>query len=154
MLNFNNNQFGELHIRSMSLLSFLILLLFNGCSNKNTKGDPYMGENALAEQKSLIEKNISDPIKQRQLMQVVSDYEIALKEFDKKQARHYQNMKALTADYNATQKDFEDLIDDFNIEYEMLLKYLVARRMEMKALVTPEEWKTISGERKTSILSN
>ena len=39
-------------------------------------------------------------------------------------------------------------------EYETLLNNLVSRRMEMKGLVTPEEWETISGKRKKSILTN
>ena len=149
MLCIKINHFEELKIGSLSLILFLILLLSFGCSKKHTKGDPYMGETALSEQKSLIEKNISDPVKQEQLLKKVTDFEMMLK-----QARHYKNMKALTADYNATQEDFENLIGNFNIEYETLLNNLVSRRMEMKGLVTPEEWKTISEKRKKSILKN
>lgn len=154
MLCIKINYFGELKIGSVSLILFLSLLLLNGCSKKHAKSDPYMGETALDEQKSLIAKNISDPIKQKQLFKIVADYEMMLKEFDERQARHYKNMKVLTADYNANQEDFENLIGDFNTDYEVLLNNLVSRRMEMKGLVTPEEWKTISEKRKKSILTN
>lgn len=145
---------GELRIGNMPLMLFLILLLLSGCSKKNAKGDPYLGENALSEQKSLIEKHISDPGKQRKLLQIVADFEMKLNDFNERQVRHYKDMEALTADYKTTQEDFENIIGDFNTEYEALLKSLAARRMEMKGLVTPEEWKAISGKRKKSVLTN
>ena len=130
------------------------MVLINGCSRKGKKSDPYQGENALAEQKSLIEKHISDPGKHAQLLAILAEFEIVMKDFTAEYTQHHERMRQLTADYDATREDFESTITNFNTKYENLLKTMTAKRMEMKRLTTPEEWKEISGRRKKSILKN
>ncbi len=154
MLFIKKTLLGKWKSRTVPFILLLTLIFFNGCSKKSTKGDPYQEENALVEQKSLIEKHIADPGKQAQLLEILTDFEMQLKKFSESQARQHEHIRELTADYNTTQEDFENSINDFNTQYEALLKNLAARRIEMKEITTPEEWKAISGKRKKSVLSN
>ena len=129
-------------------LSFLLLLLMvfiiSGCLKKSVNGDAFKGESVIAEKRSLIQKHISEPVKQAQLLKIVDEGEKMLREFSQESSDYRERLQTLTADYDASQEDFKGAVSDFNNKAETLLKNLLAQSMSMRELTTPEEWKKIS----------
>ena len=105
----------------------------------------------MAEQRTLIEKYISDPGKQAQLTAIVNEAEALLQGFTRENSQHQQHIQELTANYNATKEDFENAVADFNTKFEPFLKNMVAKRMALKELTTPEEWQMISQRKKSFV---
>ncbi len=122
----------------------LIMIVISGCSKVGVKDDAFKGESVVAEKRSLIQKHISDPAKQAQLLTIVDEVEKLLREFSRESSDYRKRIQTLTADYDAGREEFKGAVSDFNHKAETVLKKLAAHSIAMRELTTPEEWKKIS----------
>ena len=105
----------------------------------------------MNEHRSLIEKNISDEDRKSQMLKVVDDLQIEVKEFYSYYEKHKADLHSLHKSYDTTPAQFEENYNEFLPKYKKFLTAIVSKRTELQDLTTEEEWKEISKITKTFV---
>ena len=127
-----------------------LVFLFS-CSSQKLATIEDRGQKVVAEQRELIQNNISDPEKQAKLMQIVDQIEKEAGKFFNYYQEHNKIVARLNKDYKASRQDFDKVINNFNQQYEVYLRMLVRKREEMRLITNPDEWTKIM-DRETSFI--
>ena len=127
-----------------------LVFLFS-CSSQKLATREDRGQKVVAEQRELIQNNISDPERQAKLMQIVDQIEKEAGKFFNYYQEHNKIVARLNKDYKASRQDFDKVINNFNQQYEVYLRMLVRKREEMRLMTSPDEWTKIM-DRETSII--
>ena len=128
-----------------------LVFLFS-CSSQKLATIEDRGQKVVAEQRELIQNNISDPEKQAKLMQIVDQIEKEAGKFFNYYQEHNKIVARLNKDYKASRQDFDKVINNFNQQYEVYLRMLVRKREEMRLISSPDEWTKIM-DRETSFIT-
>ena len=139
----------KLHLFRLSLI--LVIIGLAACSGSKTETDRSGGEEPLNEHRALIEKNISDKDKKSQMLKVVDDLQIEVKEFYTYYEKHKANLSSIHSSYDTKPAQFEENYNEFLPKYKKFLTAIVSKRMELQDLATEEEWKEISKITKTFV---
>jgi len=126
----------------LTVLLASILFLF-ACGGKNLATTEDDGQEVIAEQKELIQKNIKDPGTRARLLQMTSEIEKQSRKFFHFYKEHNEKVARLNKIYTASRQDFEKLNDEFNRQYEDYLRVLVGKRSQMRLLTSEDEWRSI-----------
>ena len=129
-----------------------LVFLFS-CSSQKLATREDRGQKVVAEQRELIQNNISDPERQAKLMQIVDQIEKEAGKFFNYYQEHNKIVARLNKDYKASRQDFDRVINNFNQQYEVYLRMLVRKREEMRLITNPDEWTKIM-DRETSFIPN
>lgn len=101
-------------------------------------------ERVGAEVKRLVEQNVKDPEKSKQVQALVQEIiDEAKRSFQETRGFHEQ-LNALNADYHATPEQFMKILDELNNSRMASASKILGIRFKMKNLLTPEEWKNLS----------
>jgi len=124
-----------------------------GCSKKDSDEVAIDGQGALEEQRKSIEKHIVDSNTRMQVLAILDEAELIMRESTDEYHAYYARLQALAIDYDATREDFGDEVLAYDARYATFLSEMLAKNTMIKELVTPEEWAKIL-KRKKSFLIN
>lgn len=131
-------------MRNLSFLAGLtILAILFGCAGQKADSQEDDGKKALAKQKEMIQKHITDPEKQLKLLKIIDEFDIESAKFYSYYEKHINTFEELTANRKTSKEEFQQTIDEFNVQYENYLKTMVNKREEMRLLTNEDEWKKI-----------
>jgi thiamine biosynthesis lipoprotein ApbE len=125
---------------SLVIASIMILM---SCSSQKLASTEDGERSAVAEQKELIRKNIKDPQKQADLLQIVGEIEKQSQEFFNFYKEHKKIIVQLNKNYQTSRQDFDQAFAGFNEQYENYLQMLISKRNEMRLLTSAQEWTKI-----------
>ena len=124
------------------IIILTIALLFCGCSHqKILKRDS--NQQVLEEMRAYI-KTIPDPERIEQLIEQLDILKQDVTELSRATQQYHTDVRMLFNDYDATQTDFRNLLDEFNTTRKRLQQKILTSNFKMKKLTTPEEWQTIA----------
>jgi transketolase len=136
------------HAKALLVLLSLILLTTAACSGYHQgrpggHGDPTIQE-VVPEVKHLVEQNVKDPEKAKQVQAMVQDIAKEVRKSNQEVRGFHEQLAALNADYNAKPDQFLKILDGLNnTRMESAMKILTMR-FKIKDMLTAEEWKNLS----------
>ena len=136
------------HGKVLLVLLSLILLTTAACSGYHQgrpggHGDPTLQE-VVPEVKQLVEQNMKDPEKAKQVQAMVQDIAKEVRKSNEEVRGSHEQLAALNADYNAKPDQFLKILDGLNnTRMESAMKIL-SMRFKIKDMLTAEEWKNLS----------
>ena len=146
------NLFKEVAKPNIIRISAILAIIgLTACSGSKTEPDRSGGEEPLNEHRALIEKSISDEDKKSQMLKVVDELQIEVKEFYTYYEKHKANLLSLHKSYDTKPAQFDDNYNEFLPKYKNFLTAIISKRMELQDLATEEEWKEISKITKTFV---
>ncbi len=129
----------------------LVLLSASGCARYHQGGHPVGGDRGAAvdrglqEMKDLVNKTVKDPGKAEEvkgiLEQIVQEVRVSYQHSRESHRQLYE----LNSNYQATPEEFTKILDDLNNHRMRTAATILGLRFKMKGLVTPEEWKELTG---------
>lgn len=138
-------------MKTQIYLFCLLSVFMFACSGSKTQLDKSGGTKAIDEQIELINKHITDPIKREKCLAIVSEFEKKLDAFHIEYREHANRIRTLQADYQSSEKQFQEAFDRFNPKYETMLVQLISARQKLVALTTVDEWQKIQARKKVYI---
>jgi erythromycin esterase-like protein len=135
---------------SIAILAILaILMTTQGCARHDYRmhggmhGDGTM-ERMVPEVKQLVEQNVKDPEKAKQVQALVQDIVAEVKKSAQQTRGFHEQLAALNANYNAKPEEFTKILDQLNNSRMESATKILGTRFKIKDLLTAEEWKNLS----------
>ena len=123
----------------------LALLLIFGCSKEKPESPAQLpGQAWLRDMEARVETHISDPALKAQLMALIHEEEMVLKDLHRAAVQFYKDLKKVDRDYDATEDDFRKIFSDYNRKRKELRERSIDFRFKMHALVPPDQWDDIA----------
>ena len=129
----------------------LVLVFLLSCSSKKmveTKDDS--SEVAISQQK-LIEKNIKDPSKKAELLQIVHEIDIEAANFFQGYKEKRSDISKLFKNQDISREIVESKLNEINDHYKAYLLFLSKKRSEMRSITSRDEWTKIMAGKKAYI---
>jgi hypothetical protein len=89
-------------------------------------------------------KTIPDPERIEQLIEQLDKLKQDVTELNRTTQQYHTDIRMLFTNYDATQTDFRNLLDEFNTARKRLQQKILTSHFKMKDLTTPEEWQTLA----------
>ena len=134
------------------VFGLIVVLSLVGCSSHRHhgmagegKGDAYWqkGQQDMA---ALIDRTVKDQGKAGQVKSIVGEIVTELKAGREQGRAGHRRLYELNANYSATPEEFTKALDDANNRRMQSASKILSLRFQMKDLMTPEEWKTLSDQ--------
>ena len=132
------------------LLVVLCLVLFSmvGCSRYHQGRPGASGEatsqEVVSEVKKLVEENVKDPEKARQVQALIQDIVKEVKKSGQETRGFHEQLAVLNANYDAPPEQFTKILDELtNTRMESAARILKTR-FKVKEILTREEWKNLN----------
>ena len=132
-------------VRLCSLAAlFMVAGMLVGCKSMT----PMESTKAAGEEvRILINENVADTVKAKQLIALVDAAELDMKAFVEERSAINRKIVEKNTDYNATREDMQKLYDELNEKSKAMGLKLAQLHIDMQKLSTPEEWKKISSNK-------
>jgi septal ring factor EnvC (AmiA/AmiB activator) len=133
---------GFVKFSNKFILILMIALLFCGCSHqKILKRDS--NHQVLEEMRAYI-KTIPDPERAEQLLAQLDNLKQDVTDLNRTTQQYHTDIRMLFTNYDATQADFRNLLDEFNTARKRLQQNILTSHFKMKDLTSPKEWQTLA----------
>jgi uncharacterized coiled-coil DUF342 family protein len=136
--------------QAKGLLVVLIVLVLTaaGCSPHH-QGRPGSAagpsaQEVVPEVKQLVDENVKDPAKAREVHAVIQDIMKEVRKSAQKARGYHEQLAALNTDYTATPEQFTKILDELNNARMESAAKILQLRFKAKELLTPEEWKNLN----------
>jgi len=120
------------------LLSVLIVACSGG--EKTVKLENPVVIERTKELRKVVRENITDDEKQASLLKLIDEAAVRGEKFSWYYEGYQEAVKELSADYEADENQFKELLDPYNKQFEEFILAMVVNRAAMRDLVTDEEW--------------
>ena len=127
-----------------------VLLCLAGCAREKPTALESAGQ-ALQALRSAVVREVKDPPRAKQGVGLVDEIQKLLAEAHTDLNRHNARIRALNADYDATQEAFRAAFRDFNAKQGERQRRVLDANQRAKALLTAEEWKALSRVREEAL---
>lgn len=97
---------------------------------------------------------VAEPERRAALIALADDRDAALDEFRLERADLLTRLRAANASYDTSDEAFEELLREFEPHWEALRERGLTDVLEMRALVSPEEWRELAERDVESILAD
>jgi DUF4097 and DUF4098 domain-containing protein YvlB len=121
----------------------LAILFMTTCSSQKLSKVDTKEIQVISELREKINKHINDKEKRGALLTITDEMEQETRRFFSFYQEHNKKLTLVNNDYHATRKDFDEITNEFNEEYENYLRMLVKKRTAMRELTSDDEWKKI-----------
>lgn len=121
----------------------VVLICVAGCARDPKPSALEVAGEALQKLRSAVVREVSDPQRAKQGARLVDEIERLLSEVDADVKAHNDAMRALNADYDATEAAFRAAFRQFNARRNERQQRLLDINQRAKALLTAEEWEQL-----------
>ena len=135
---------------AQSLWFILVVVVFTtaGCTRYH-QGPPGASGDAMAQEvvpevKKLVEANVKDPDKAKQVQAMVQDIVKEVKKSNQQVRGYHEQLAMVNANYDAKPEQFTRILDELNNARMQTATNILGMRFKIKDMLTPEEWKNLS----------
>ena len=129
---------SRLPIRILAMLG-ASAILFSACSN-NPKSPEDIEAQAFDDMRNEVRENIDDPGREADVLAIVDQLQIELKELRETAEQRRQELYELNADYDTTREQFAELLRQYDAELEERHSNFLKTRLEFISATTSDEW--------------
>jgi hypothetical protein len=135
---------------AQSLWFILVVVVFTtaGCARHHhgppgASGDGITQE-VIPEVKKLVEANVKDPDKAKQVQAMVQDIVKEVKKSSQQVRGYHEQLAMVNANYDAKPEQFTKILDELNNARMQTATNILGMRFKIKDMLTPEEWKNLN----------
>jgi hypothetical protein len=132
-------------------ISFLALALLLACSHEPKPSTLVTADGALDELRAAVVREVKDPQRSRAAVALVDEMEKIVGAAHAGIQDHNAKLKALNANYDATDEDFRAAFRDFNAARNRREDQTLDLNRRAKALLTAGEWNELAKLREEAI---
>jgi hypothetical protein len=135
----------------MRVITLAFVLVLAACSHKPKPSSLVPAEGALDDLRAAVAREIKGPERAKQVAALVDELEQLTIAAHADFKAHAAALRTLNANYDATQAEFGKLFRDFNATRDARQARSVDINQRAKALVSAEEWNTLSRVREKAV---
>jgi len=130
--------------RIIGITGLLVAILFmTTCSSQKLSKVDEKEIRVVTELRNQINKYVNDNERRTNLLEIADDIEQETRSFFTFYQEHNNRIIQVNKNYKTTRQDFDNIINQFNDEYENYLRMLVQKRSAMRELTSDAEWEKI-----------
>ena len=122
----------------------VLAVLPAGCSHKPKPSALEMARSVFTELRKGVREEIRDPAKAAEAEGLVDQFEQLVLEGNAARAAHESALRSLTANYDATDEDFNALFREFNEKKAGRQEEIIGILQRARALTTADEWNALA----------
>lgn len=130
------------------VILFLVLIIPAGCGgyHQGRPGSPgeSTAQEVVPEVKQLVEQNVKDPDKARQVQAMIQDIVKEVRTSAQAVRGFHEQLAVVNANYDAKPEEFTKILDALNNTRMESAAKILQTRFKIKEMTTPEEWKNLN----------
>jgi len=128
---------------AVAIIAIACSLVLAGCAKPNPTPEELIG-GPIQEMLNAIEKDISEPGRQEQLLAIVDELDGVLKDHATDLEAVSRDLSRLNVDYDVPREAFDGVVSGFALRAKARRQRILDLHFQMTGLTSPEEWKPIS----------
>jgi len=133
--------------------ALVLCVLLAACASKPEPAPQEQGRAAMDTLRAAVGKVVTDPARAKEVTAAVDDMQAIFGEALRATQAHTARLRALDADYDATQADMREALQDYNVGRAQRQARLLAARDRIAAATTEEEWQQLAKARRAVLES-
>ena len=135
----------------MKCLACLVLLALAACSHEPKPTALTTAETAFDRLRAAVAREVKDPGRAKQASALVDELQKLVVEANGDLKAHDARLRALNANYDATEADVQAAFRDFNAGRDRRQDRTLELNQRAKALVTEDEWTALAGAQEQAL---
>jgi len=128
----------------LRLIIPVVLALSAGCASTPAPSSLESAQQAAVEWRTKVRAVISDQERAEKVIGHIDQLEKLVVDADQERKDHDDILRALNANYDATEAEFRAAFDTFNAKKNVRQHEALAINRQIRTLTSPEEWKALS----------